>query len=376
MDCYIQAYEGDSRFTLGVRCSIRDALRQAQIPSEDIERVLSFYASDIQQVAVPPPPLPPRLEEPELYAAQTYDAETSLRPTIVSSSKNFVMTDSSGPSKDTIGLEDTPIIDVARALDPEEHRADVFRQGSESDVPQGRSSMGLAVPRSPVTSVTNTQHLTSPEDRYSGVVHNPIRVAWRQPVAPVRIWSYPDPQRNTYSSLPGPKMHDWYKTRYFSVETQVKRLEDAKYEPLSQLIRRTGNSDEPFLVPQVDRPYSPIHTSPHKSIHPPVSTPSASLSPPITKFIPFEGVPLGPRCRLLILDALEDNLALMVHTYLECFRVRTANAGGPWLFKTVTTKGLDSSKLIQNQGNEGRRPRLPPHENYKRFSANSVGRVA
>lgn len=44
-------------------------------------------------------------------------------------------------------------------------------------------------------------------------------------------------------------MHDWYKAGFFFPELEVKKLEDADYEPLAQLIHRIGNSREPFLTP-------------------------------------------------------------------------------------------------------------------------------
>ena len=52
-------------------------------------------------------------------------------------------------------------------------------------------------------------------------------------------------------------MHDWYKAGYFSPELLIKKLEDPDFEPLAQLIRKIGNSREPFLVPQVGIPHDP-----------------------------------------------------------------------------------------------------------------------
>ena len=78
----------------------------------------------------------------------------------------------------------------------------------------------------------------------------------RQMVMPDRMrWIYRDPQGNTQGPWSGLEMHDWYKAGFFSPELQVKKLEDADYEPLAQLIRRIGNSREPFLVPQIGIPH-------------------------------------------------------------------------------------------------------------------------
>jgi PERQ amino acid-rich with GYF domain-containing protein len=67
-------------------------------------------------------------------------------------------------------------------------------------------------------------------------------------------WVYKDPQGNTQGPWTGLEMHEWYRAGFFSPELLVKKAEDADYEPLAQLIRRIGNSREPFLVPQIGVP--------------------------------------------------------------------------------------------------------------------------
>lgn len=52
-------------------------------------------------------------------------------------------------------------------------------------------------------------------------------------------------------------MHDWFKAGFFSPDLQIKKLEDLEFEPLAQLVRRIGNSREPFLVPQIGIPHGP-----------------------------------------------------------------------------------------------------------------------
>ena len=94
----------------------------------------------------------------------------------------------------------------------------------------------------------------------------------RQMVMPDRMrWIYRDPQGNTQGPWSGLEMHDWYKAGFFSPELQVKKLEDADYEPLAQLIRRIGNSREPFLVPQIGIPHG-------SSAAPPSSTAPGAVS--------------------------------------------------------------------------------------------------
>ena len=78
----------------------------------------------------------------------------------------------------------------------------------------------------------------------------------RRMVMPDRMrWIYRDPSGNTQGPFSGLDMHDWYKAGFFSPELQVKKVEDSDYEPLAHLIRRIGNSREPFLVPQIGIPH-------------------------------------------------------------------------------------------------------------------------
>lgn len=105
----------------------------------------------------------------------------------------------------------------------------------------------------------------------------------RQMVMPDRMrWIYRDPQGNTQGPWSGLEMHDWFKAGFFTAELQVKKLEDAEYEPLAQLVRRIGNSREPFLVPQIGVPHGP---APSQSSAPwtgpgPGPTPGATVPTP------------------------------------------------------------------------------------------------
>ena len=122
----------------------------------------------------------------------------------------------------------------------------------------------------------------------------------RQMVMPDRMrWIYRDPQGNTQGPWSGLEMHDWYKAGFFSPELQVKKLEDADYEPLAQLIRRIGNSREPFLVPQIGIPHG--STGPPGSVatntgNQSATTPSTmqpgSAQPPFASSFPSFGTTL------------------------------------------------------------------------------------
>lgn len=78
----------------------------------------------------------------------------------------------------------------------------------------------------------------------------------RTMVMPDRMrWVYLDPQGQVQGPWSGLEMHDWYKASFFTADLSVKKVEDADFEPLGQLIRRIGNSREPFLVPQIGVPH-------------------------------------------------------------------------------------------------------------------------
>ena len=116
----------------------------------------------------------------------------------------------------------------------------------------------------------------------------------RQMVMPDRMrWIYRDPQGNQQGPWSGLEMHDWYKAGFFSPELQVKKLEDADYEPLAQLIRRIGNSREPFLVPQIGIPHGPPSAPPNVTTQQPSQQPgSSSAQPPFAGSFPSFGTTL------------------------------------------------------------------------------------
>ncbi|KAK1967033.1 GYF domain-containing protein [Colletotrichum sublineola] len=80
----------------------------------------------------------------------------------------------------------------------------------------------------------------------------------RQMVMPDRMrWVYLDPQGHVQGPFSGLEMNDWYKANFFTPDLRVKKVEDSDFEPLGQLIRRIGNSREPFLVPQIGIAHGP-----------------------------------------------------------------------------------------------------------------------
>ena len=102
----------------------------------------------------------------------------------------------------------------------------------------------------------------------------------RQMVMPDRMrWIYRDPQGHTQGPWSGLEMHDWFKAGFFTAELQVKKLEDIDFEPLAQLVRRIGNSREPFLVPQIGVPHGPANAAPGNTWANPTMPPPTSAGP-------------------------------------------------------------------------------------------------
>ena len=141
----------------------------------------------------------------------------------------------------------------------------------------------------------------SPEtDLSTGISSQMPATQQRQMVMPDRMrWIYRDPQGNTQGPWSGLEMHDWYKAGFFSPELQVKKSEDSDYEPLAQLIRRIGNSREPFLVPQIGIPHGsasaqPSNNSSLLSAIPAASpsTQTGSAQPPFASSFPSFGTTL------------------------------------------------------------------------------------
>jgi PERQ amino acid-rich with GYF domain-containing protein len=117
----------------------------------------------------------------------------------------------------------------------------------------------------------------------------------RQMVMPDRMrWIYRDPQGNVQGPWSGLEMHDWFKAGFFTAELLVKKVEDTDFEPLAQLVRRIGNSREPFLVPQIGVPHGPTSATPTNNW--PTATgpppPAGNAQPPFASAFPSFGTTL------------------------------------------------------------------------------------
>ena len=161
------------------------------------------------------------------------------------------------------------------------------------------ASSTLGAPSTSSTTVNNQLGRTQEQD-VSGISSQIPATQQRQMVMPDRMrWIYRDPQGNTQGPWSGLEMHDWYKAGFFSPELQVKKLEDADYGPLAQLIRRIGNSREPFLVPQIGIPHGSASAQTNNNAaalgNVPAASPgvqSGSAQPPFASSFPNFGTTL------------------------------------------------------------------------------------
>lgn len=150
---------------------------------------------------------------------------------------------------------------------------------TDSPLPMGRSVLDIiAASQSQVNSpgvFTTAEHnqnllATAPQGHAFGVAvqgapfgtdppaTGPPQGQNRIMVMPDRMrWMYMDPQGQQQGPFTGLEMNEWYKGNFFNNDLRVRKLEDHEFEPLGQLIRRIGNSREPFLVPQVGVPHGP-----------------------------------------------------------------------------------------------------------------------
>lgn len=108
----------------------------------------------------------------------------------------------------------------------------------------------------------------------------------RTMVMPDRMrWVYMDPQGRQQGAFSGLEMNEWYKSNYFTNDLRVRKLEDPDFEPLGQLIRRIGNSREPFLVPQV----GVLHGTPTQAGPAPGGDGRGVVVPPLLGVVPSYG---------------------------------------------------------------------------------------
>ncbi|RFU29861.1 hypothetical protein B7463_g6465, partial [Scytalidium lignicola] len=169
---------------------------------------------------------------------------------------------------------------------------EMFQQGetARNQAPFSTSDSNPAQTASSFPKPSSGQGSTSAESSSNQLPAAQQRVM----VMPDRMrWVYLDPQGQVQGPWSGLEMHDWYKASFFTPDLSVKKLEDGEFEPLGQLIRRIGNSREPFLVPQIGIPHGPPTTQPGApfSGNPGAAQPGA-VQPPFAGAFPSFGTTL------------------------------------------------------------------------------------
>ncbi|KAI2774491.1 hypothetical protein F4815DRAFT_487616 [Daldinia loculata] len=159
--------------------------------------------------------------------------------------------------------------------------ADMFAQAETSRTPVNSESLHS------ISAAPHTQTFTATSNAPSyaaSQTSEPPSVQSRTMVMPDRMrWVYLDPQGQQQGPFTGLEMNDWYKANFFTPDLRVKKLEDSEFEPLGQLIRRIGNSREPFLVPQIGIPHGP------PSQTGPFSNSGGVIQPPLVNAFPSFG---------------------------------------------------------------------------------------
>ncbi|KAF7554905.1 hypothetical protein G7046_g6685 [Stylonectria norvegica] len=170
----------------------------------------------------------------------------------------------------------------------------------------------------------------------------------RQMVMPDRMrWVYLDPQAQIQGPFTGLEMNDWYKANFFTPDLRVKKVEDNDFEPLGQLIRRIGNSREPFLVPQIGIPHGPPAQSG------PFSPTSASgVVPPLSGVFPSFGRTLTAEEQNNLERRKQEEQYLMVQQRDFVMRQQALSKfqipGGPGLQHHSSTHSLQSQPSFGN----------------------------
>lgn len=178
---------------------------------------------------------------------------------------------------------------------------DLFPQTDSSRVPSAFSSHDLSQSQTATAFAQSAAQTTYQQSQGSSdSASNQLPPAQqRMMVMPDRMrWVYLDPQGQIQGPWSGLEMHDWYKASFFTADLSVRKVEDTEFEPLGQLIRRIGNSREPFLVPQIGIPHGPAAPPAGTPFTPAAATPgntsaqAGSVQPPFAGAFPSFGTTL------------------------------------------------------------------------------------
>ncbi|KAI2602179.1 hypothetical protein GGR54DRAFT_625450 [Hypoxylon sp. NC1633] len=188
---------------------------------------------------------------------------------------------------------------------------------------------------------------------------DPPSVQSRTMVMPDRMrWVYLDPQGHQQGPFTGLEMNDWYKANFFTPDLRVKKVEDSEFEPLGQLIRRIGNSREPFLVPQIGIPHGP------PSQTGPFSNSGGVIQPPLVNAFPSFGRTLTAEEQNNLERRKQEEQYLMArHREFYATQQNMARApipGGPGLHHHSSAHSLQSQPSFGSITSPGAMPPQPP----------------
>jgi PERQ amino acid-rich with GYF domain-containing protein len=197
-------------------------------------------------------------------------------------------------------------------------------------------------------------------------------------VMPDRMrWIYRDPQGVTQGPWSGLEMHDWYKAGFFSPELLVKKYEDPEYEPLAQLIRRIGNSREPFLVPQIGIPHgNPTIPQPPANWTNPLS--SGGAQPPFANSFPSFGTTLTADQQNALERRKQEEQYLMARQkehlaqqqFAQRFQAQTGQLLFPQLHHQSSVQSLHSQQSFGSLSSPA--PPFPPAPLSNAFSGTTA----
>ncbi|KAB8297659.1 hypothetical protein EYC80_001467 [Monilinia laxa] len=165
-------------------------------------------------------------------------------------------------------------------------------QRAQEPFSTAESQPSTSIPQASSSAQSNYQQSQTGSDSAPGQLPNAQQ---RMMVMPDRMrWVYLDSQGQPQGPWSGLEMHDWYKASFFTPDLSVKKVEDTEFEPLGQLIRRIGNSREPFLVPQIGIQHGPPTTqaTPFASTATAPAVQPGSVQPPFAGAFPSFGTTL------------------------------------------------------------------------------------
>ena len=258
---------------------------------------------------------------------------------------------------------------------------DLFARRNSNENQQQSSGHGVS------TSGTHPSSSSGPSPQYgrSPEPSQPPPAQQRQMVMPDRIrWIYRDPSGNMQGPFTGLEMHDWYKAGFFSPELQVKKVEEKDYEPLAQLIRRIGNSREPFLVPQIGIPHGPPSST--GVLGTPGGNASLGIQPPFGNSFPSFGTTLTAdqqnalerrkQEEQILMARQKEHLQQQQQSMMRNMLPTMPFPGPQPLHHQASGQSLHSHPSYSNISAPGGFPNQPPLSNQSAFDRQGFGALA